>query len=179
MESICVINYESLRGAQNEEIVKEISVAGKNVLETFHFKSPYIMKAHSSEEKGIAWADGQLEYDKLRQTIREAVSGYAHLYAYGIAKTRFLTELVAQPVRNLEDFNCPQPQGLKSQFSCSMPCHKNYVLHRCATRNAQTLFKWLVHHLTSLNYIAITPRLIRVCNDDVIFLFCSSCIKRR
>jgi hypothetical protein len=133
LESICVIDYESLRGAQNEEIVKEISVAGKNVLETFHFKSPYIMKAHSSEENGIAWADGQLEYDKLRQTIREAVSGYAHLYAYGIAKTRFLTELVAQPVLNLEDFNCPQPQGLKSQFSCSTPCHKNYVLHRCAT----------------------------------------------
>jgi len=161
MESICVIDYETLRGAQNGEIVKEISVADKNVLETFHFKSPYIMKAHCYEENGIAWADGQLEYDKLRQTIREAVSGYAHLHAYGIAKTRFLTELVALPVPNLEDFNCSQPQGLMSQISCSMPCHKNYINHCCATRKAQALFKWIEHHLKSRNYTACPPDFTR------------------
>jgi len=62
------------------------------------------MTAHESEVNGLAWADGLLKYDKLRQTIREAVSGYAHLYAYGLAKTRFLAELVAQYVRNLEEF---------------------------------------------------------------------------
>ena len=49
------------------------------------------MTAHSCEENGLSWADGRLEYDKLRQTIREAVSGYAYLHAYGVAKTRFLT----------------------------------------------------------------------------------------
>jgi len=119
------------------------------------------MTAHGSEENGLAWVDGLLEYDKLRQTIREAVSGYAHLYAYGLAKTRFLAELVAQPVRNLEEFKCPQPHGLKAQFSCSMPCHKNYLNRRCATRNAHTLFKWLVHHLNSRNYIACSPEFTR------------------
>jgi len=85
------------------------------------------MTAHGCDKNGLCWGDGQLDCDKLRGTINEAVSGYAHLYAYGIAKTRFLTELLAQPVRNLEDFKCPQPQGLKAQFSCSMPCHKNYL----------------------------------------------------
>jgi len=53
MESICVIGYETLHGAQNEEIVKEISVAGKNVLETFHFKSPYIMRPTAPKKTAL------------------------------------------------------------------------------------------------------------------------------
>jgi len=43
------------------------------------------MTAHGSEKNGLSWADGQLDYEKLRQTISKAVSGYAHLYAYCIA----------------------------------------------------------------------------------------------
>jgi len=95
---VCVIDYEVLRGRQYEEVVKEVSVAAENVIEIFHFKSPYTMTAHGSDKNGLSWGDGQLDYDKLRETINEAVSGYAHLYAYGIAKSRFLTELLAQPV---------------------------------------------------------------------------------
>jgi len=83
------------------------------------------MTANGCDKNDLSWGDGQVDYDKLRETISEAVSGYADLYAYGIAKTRFLTELLAQPVRNLEDFECPQPHGHKAQLSCSMPCHKN------------------------------------------------------
>jgi hypothetical protein len=95
IESVCVIDYEVLRCRQNEEVVKEVLVPAENVVETFHFKSPYIMTAHGSDKNGLSWSDGQLDYDKLRETINEAVSGYPHLYAYGIAKTRFLTELLA------------------------------------------------------------------------------------
>ena len=67
------------------------------------------MPAHRSEKNGLSWSDGQLDYDKLRATISEAVSAYPHLYAYGIANTRFLTELLAQPVLNLENFRAPSP----------------------------------------------------------------------
>ena len=81
------------------------------------------MSAQGSDENGMSWADGQLEYAKLADTIHEAVSGYAHLYAYGTKKTKFLTTLPGQPIRNLEDFECPPPHGLKTQVSCSMPCH--------------------------------------------------------
>ena len=35
-----VIDYEVLHGQQNEDIVKEVSIAAVNVIETFHFKSP-------------------------------------------------------------------------------------------------------------------------------------------
>jgi len=121
-DGVCVIEFEVLHCRHNEEIVKEVSVAAENVIETFHFKSPYPMMAQGSEENGLSWSDGQLVYDKLRKAICEAVSGYAHLYAYGVAKTKFLTTLLAQPVRNLEDFKSPPPHGLKAQFSCSMQC---------------------------------------------------------
>ena len=119
------------------------------------------MTAHGTDKNGLSWSDGQLDYEKLRATISEAVSGYAHLYAYGLAKTRFLTELLAQPVRNLEDFKFPAPQGLKSKYSCSMPCHKNDLLYSCATRIAPTLFRWLKHHLNSLAYISCPPEFTR------------------
>jgi len=157
----CVIDCEVLHSEQNEEIVKEVSVAAENVIETFHFKSPYPMSVHGSEVNGLSWADGQLDYAKLTETMSEAVSGYAHLYAYGTAKTKFLATLLRQPVRNLEDFQCPPPHGLKAQFSCSMPCHKNYLNYRWATRNAHALFKWLTHDLHSRNYIACPPEFTR------------------
>ena len=160
-DGVCVIDYEVLRGRQNEEVVKEFSVAAENVIETFHFKPPYPMTAHGCEENGLSWADGQLEYDKLRQTIREAVSGYAHLHAYDVGKTRFLTELLTQPVRNLENFECPQPQGLRVEFSCSMSCHKNYLNRSCATGNAHSLFKWLQHDIRSRSYISFPPDFTR------------------
>jgi len=150
-----------LRGRQNEEVVKEVSVAAENVIETFNFKSPYIMTADGCDKNGLSWTDGQQDYDKLRETINEVVSGYAHLYAYGITKTRFLTELLTQPVWNLEDFKCPQPHGFKAELSCGMPCHKNYLNNSCATRNAHTLFKWLKHHLHSRAYISCPPDFTR------------------
>jgi len=75
------------------------------------------MSAHGSDENGLSSGDGQLYYAKLHDTICEAVSGYAHLYEYGTKKTKFLSHLLGQPVRNLEDFNCPPPHGLKAQFS--------------------------------------------------------------
>jgi len=53
VESVCVIDYEALRGRQNEEVVKEVSVAAENVIETFHFKSPYTMTVHGYDKKAF------------------------------------------------------------------------------------------------------------------------------
>jgi L-ribulose-5-phosphate 3-epimerase UlaE len=93
----CVIDYEFLTGAQGEEIIKELSVAGENVIETFHFKSPYHMSPHSSPENGLSWDDGLVEFVELYDTLSEAVSGFAHLYAYG-EKCKYLKKLLAQPI---------------------------------------------------------------------------------
>ena len=38
-----VIDYEYVKGAKGETVVKELSVAANDVLQTFRFRSPYSM----------------------------------------------------------------------------------------------------------------------------------------
>ena len=96
------------------------------------------MTANGCDKNDLSWGDGQVDYDKLRETISEAVSGYAHLYAYGIAKTSFLTELLAQPVRNLEDF-----------VLSPMASRRNSVAVCLATR---TIYTTVAQHETRIHY---------------------------
>jgi hypothetical protein len=83
-----VVDYEFLKGSQNEVIVQELSIAAKNVLHTFHFRSPCSMHPHGSAEYGLNWDDGIIPYNQLETALSgfQAVAGYAHLYSYGIAK---------------------------------------------------------------------------------------------
>jgi len=55
-----VIDFEFLRGRQNETVVKELCVASATASETFRLKSPYKMADHGSSENGIHWADGHI-----------------------------------------------------------------------------------------------------------------------
>jgi len=48
-----VIDYEILRGRQNETIVKEFCVATTAESKTFSFMSPYKMTNHGSSENGL------------------------------------------------------------------------------------------------------------------------------
>jgi len=45
-----VIDYEYLKGANCKTVVKELSVAAKDVLHTFHFRNLYPMNLDGSEE---------------------------------------------------------------------------------------------------------------------------------
>ena len=38
-----IIDYEFLKGSQDEVIVKEVAISANNVIHTLHFKSPYSM----------------------------------------------------------------------------------------------------------------------------------------
>jgi len=104
-----VIDFEFLRGRQNEIVVKELSVATAKVSETFRFKSPYIMAFDDSNENGLNWEDGYIAYHELYTVASDAVAGFAHLYAYGVSKCKFFTELLGRFILNLQDFNCPLP----------------------------------------------------------------------
>ena len=55
-----VIDYEQLSGPKNETIIKELSIAGDNVLEIFQFLSPYAMRPHGDIENGLNWGDGHI-----------------------------------------------------------------------------------------------------------------------
>ena len=74
-----MIDFEFLRGRQNEAVVKELYVASVAAFETFRFKSPYKMALHGSSESDRNWADGHIEYKELHTVLREAVAGFAHL----------------------------------------------------------------------------------------------------
>jgi hypothetical protein len=78
-----VVDFEQLCRTQNETVVKELSIAGHNVLETFQFQSPYGTRAHGSCENSINWDDGHIPYTHLASVLNEAAAGFAHLYAYG------------------------------------------------------------------------------------------------
>ena len=41
-------------------MVKELSVAANNMNDSFHFKIPYTMTSHGSDENGLIWEDGHI-----------------------------------------------------------------------------------------------------------------------
>jgi len=73
------IDFETLRGSLNEIVVKELSMAAKNIFETFCFRSPYSMTSHSSDENGHNWEDGHIAYHDLYTVVSESVRGFTHL----------------------------------------------------------------------------------------------------
>jgi len=128
-----VIDFEYLKGRQNEIVVKIISVASRNLTDSFRFKSHYNMATHGSDENGLNWDDGHINYHELFTVVSEAVAGFAHLYSYGVTKCKFLAELLGRPVRNLQDFNRPKPATFNHKRWCSLPCHKFHNIN-CATK---------------------------------------------
>jgi hypothetical protein len=141
-----VVDFEQLCGTQNETVVKELSIAGHNVLETFQFQSPYTMRPHGNSENGLNWDDGHIPYNQFSSVLNESVAGFAYLYAYGDSKCTLISQLLCRPVYNLEDFNCLSPRYFRPKFSCTKPCHRNPSLP-CATRHAHSLYEWLMYYL--------------------------------
>ena len=107
-----VIDYEYLTGAKGEVVVKKLSVAAKDVLHTFHFRNPYPMYPHGSEENGLNWDYGIVPYNLLESALSETVARYAHLYSFGATKCQFLSDLFDRPDLNFEDFGCPNRHKL-------------------------------------------------------------------
>ena len=147
-----VIDYETLTGKNKEPVVKELSIAAESVLQTWHFRSPYNMLPHGSEENGLNWADGHVDYHDLFTVVSEAVANYSHLYAYGVKKCAFLSALLQRPILNLEDFGCPSHQDLVADYHCYLPCHR-FKDVRCATANAHVYHDWLQYHFKTKSYV--------------------------
>jgi len=68
--------------------------------------------------------------------------------------------LLVHPVHNLKDFNCHSPRYFRPKFSCTKPCLTNPSF-RCATRDAHSLYEWLMYHLQKMYILpALMTRLI-------------------
>jgi hypothetical protein len=112
-----IIDYVSLKGLNDEIVVKEVGLAGDNMLQTFHFKSPYKMVSHGDVVNGLNWADGHIPYDQLFNVLNEAVAGCVNLYSYVAAKCNFLPGLLGRTVVNLTEFSCPCPKISDNDFT--------------------------------------------------------------
>ena len=140
-----VIDYEFLKGQNDEVVIKEVGLAADNVVQTFHFKSPYKMAYHGDAGNGLNWDDGHIPYSQLFHVLNEAVAGYVFLFSYGAAKCSFLKGLLGRTVTDLRELSCPLPENFSQGFHCLMPCHK-FPNVRCATRHAHAFYQWLIYH---------------------------------
>jgi hypothetical protein len=98
-----VIDYEFLKGLNNEVVIKEVGLVADNVVQTFLFKRPYIMAFHGDVENGLIWADYHIPDDPLMHVLNEAVAVYVNLYRYGAAKCSFLKGLLELTVTDLTE----------------------------------------------------------------------------
>jgi len=85
-----VIEYKSLRGRQNETVVKELCLASAAAFEMFRFKNPYKMADLGSSEDGRNWADGHIQYKEYHTVLTENMAGFARFYAYGVSESHYL-----------------------------------------------------------------------------------------
>ena len=159
-----VIDYEFLRGRQNETVVKELCMVSAAASETFRFKSPYKMGDHGSSENGLNWAEGHIEYKELHTVLTDA--GFAHLYACGVSKCTFLAGLTGRPIHNQEGLACSPPVSFNHKHWCTLPCHK-FPKFPSATKTAHSLYDWLMYYLQKKDFVECPPDVTRHCAEFV------------
>jgi uncharacterized protein YqgV (UPF0045/DUF77 family) len=155
-----VVDFEYLPGVNNDTVIKEVSIAAENIIQTYHFEAPYPMHPNGSVANGINWDDGYIPYSKLENVLKEAVAAFPHLYAYGTWKCKFLEGLTGRTFISLEDFECPAAEKHKHKYNCGLSCHK-FPNVNCATRHAFSYYKWLLYHFQTKSYVRCPPEMTR------------------
>jgi hypothetical protein len=131
MVAVAIIDLERLLGTHAEEVVKDVFVVGEYVQETFRFLLRYTMEIHGSNCSGINWDDSSILYSTIIQTPSEATADFANLYCKSNVKCRLRTDLLDNPITNLDDFGCP-----RAKTSYQMPA-VGYRVTDFPTRVAQ------------------------------------------
>ena len=85
----------------------------------------------------------------------------AEVFAKGFEKCSLLTRLLAQNVKNLDDFDCPKVQDLvgeektNNSWICpSYPFRHKTRLH-CAERNAKVYEHWAMQTFKIVNFVRV------------------------
>ena len=79
------------------------------------------MSSHGDTENCLNWDDGHIPYNQFSAVLYEAVAGFAHLYGYGVCKCTLISQLLARPVHNLENFDSLSPRHFRHK--CNLPYH--------------------------------------------------------
>ena len=133
-----MIDYEFLRGLQNDTVVKKLCVASACASGNFRFKNHYMIADYGSTDNGLNWTYGHIDYKELHKVINEVVAGFAHLYPNGVSKCTFLAGLTCRPFHNSGDLNCSLPDSLIHDCWCTLPCH-TFPRFACGTKRAHSL----------------------------------------
>jgi len=154
-----VIDFEFLRGRQNEFVVKEISMAAKT------WSPCSVSGTPSACATRLRWKWAQLggRAHSLPRSVRGSErggSGVRSPLCYGVTKCKLLTELWSRPILNLQDFKCPQTTSFNHKCWCSLPFHKfSYV--NCATKTAHSFYDWLMFHLKTKSHVRCRKNMTR------------------
>ena len=160
-----VIDYEFLRGRQNETVVKELCVASAPASETFRFKGPYKMADHGSSINGLKWADRHIEYKELhRSSLRPWP--VSHTSTPTASLNYILCGLTGRPIHNQEGLACSPPVSFNHKHWCTLPCHK-FPKFPSATKTAHSLYDWLMYYLQKKDFVECPPDVTRHCAEFV------------
>lgn len=154
-----VVDYVSFVDNQQKTIVKEVGVAGQNVLQHFMFRPPVewesltdttkkANEAKTKEEHGLRFCSGYIPYEELVSVLQNCLQRSTALYAFSRKKCDFLSALLGRTFICLEEeFRCPEPKRLILNGTvCLHPCHQVRSMYKCAQYDAHVLSQWLSYY---------------------------------
>jgi len=79
-----VIDFDFLRGGQNEAVLKDLCVLNARSSRCWGFRALTKWSIRSHLRSALIVAVGNMEYKDLHTVVTEIVAGFAHLYTYGV-----------------------------------------------------------------------------------------------
>ena len=137
------------------------------------YKSENLWMIHNYH--GINWTAGDVPYEEVRPLLQETLRGANVIYVKGLEKKMWLDKYLLS-VQNLEEFNCPSLQKLKSQTLPYTTCtHHTYYSENCAVRNVMILRDWILDPPNEFGVINATRGLDEVDVNTTLKEFYENC----
>ena len=101
-----------------KNMIKELGLFNDGSLQRFSFCPPKTFKSNKQTSwntkhlHGIAWSNGELDYEKLFAVFYDMEVMNAEVFAKGFEKCKLLTILLGRNVEILDDYGCPKIQDL-------------------------------------------------------------------
>lgn len=151
-----VVDYVGFEDEVGNTIVKELAIAapGSDNIAHFIFKCPTSWENLSEHRQtvnlikmntdhGIAWGDGYIEYEELRNILQRYVCQAAALFAFSREKCSVLSKLTNRTFIDLRELHCPDAKLSGFEGSrCLIPRHRLHGFS-CALDTATTFAKWV------------------------------------
>lgn len=153
-----IIDILYLRDNEGNMIPKEIAIGNPdtNALQSWIIKPPFAWTDltpiiqhtntwYSKHMHGLDWRYGEVPFSQISQLLHTYTQNASAIYCFGLEKTKYLSNLLSQPIFNLQDLNCPPHLISLPTQSCCYPYHR-FLTMDCALRQVHYYMKFLRHH---------------------------------